>query len=98
MEIQNSLGADIIMSFDECPSADKDKNYVYESMKRTLRWAKRGKIAHKNTEKQALFGIVQGGVHLDLRKECALNLVDMDFPGYSIGGLAVGEQKKICFP
>ena len=97
MEIQNSLGADIIMSFDECPSADKDKNYVYESMKRTLRWAKRGKIAHKNTEKQALFGIVQGGVHLDLRKECALNLVDMDFPGYSIGGLAVGETKENMF-
>ena len=97
IEIQNFLGADIIMSFDECPSADKDKNYVKESMKRTLRWAKRGKFAHKNTEKQALFGIVQGGVHLDLRKESALSLIDMDFPGYSIGGLAVGETKENMF-
>jgi len=94
IKIQNNLGADIIMSFDECPPFDADYDYMKQSVERTLRWAKRGKIAHKNTENQALFGIVQGGPHKDLRKMCAEKLIEMDFPGYSIGGLSVGESKE----
>lgn len=94
MEIQNALGSDIIMSFDECPPYPATKKYVAESLVTTLEWAKRGQDAHKNTDMQALFGIVQGGVHEDLREESAKALMDMDFPGYSIGGLAVGEVKE----
>ncbi len=93
MEIQNSIGADIIMSFDECPPHPATKTYVANSLQQTLDWAKRGKDAHKLIEKQALFGIVQGGVFEDLRQESAEKLMEMDFPGYSIGGLAVGESK-----
>lgn len=97
IEIENALGADIIMSFDECAPYPADYDYVKNSMEMTLRWAKRGKEAHKNTEKQALFGIVQGGTYDDLRRECANRLVDMDFPGYSIGGLSVGEEKELMY-
>lgn len=93
IEIQNALGADIIMSFDECPPYPATKDYVAKSLVTTLEWAKRGKDAHKNRDKQALFGIVQGGIHEDLREESAKKLIEMDFPGYSIGGLAVGEEK-----
>jgi len=94
IEIENSIGADIIMSFDECPPYPATKKYVADSLARTLRWAQRGKLAHKYPQKQALFGIVQGGVHEDLREESAKKLMEMDFPGYSIGGLAVGENKE----
>jgi queuine tRNA-ribosyltransferase len=94
IEIQNTLGADIIMSFDECPPSTQSKKYIEKSLKITLDWAKRGKIAHKNSEKQALFGIVQGGLHEDLRRQSAESLIEIDFPGYSIGGLAVGEPKE----
>ncbi|MBP2072611.1 MULTISPECIES: tRNA guanosine(34) transglycosylase Tgt [Thermoanaerobacterium] len=97
IEIENALGADIIMSFDECAPYPADYDYVKNSMEMTLRWAKRGKEAHKNTEKQALFGIVQGGTYDDLRRECANRLVDMDFSGYSIGGLSVGEEKELMY-
>lgn len=97
IEIQNAIGADIIMSFDECPPYPATKKYISESLKTTLEWAARGKQAHKNTEKQALFGIVQGGVYKDLREESAKQLIKMDFPGYSIGGLAVGEEKEDMF-
>jgi queuine tRNA-ribosyltransferase len=97
IEIENNLGADIIMSFDECPPFPATRDYVAKSLKMTLEWAKRGKNAHHNTEKQALFGIVQGGIYEDLRKESAEALMDMDFPGYSIGGLAVGEPKEDMF-
>jgi queuine tRNA-ribosyltransferase len=93
IKIQNAIGADIIMSFDECPPYPATKKYVAESLKATLDWAKRGKEIHKDTEKQALFGIVQGGIYEDLREESAIKLMDMNFPGYSIGGLAVGESK-----
>ena len=93
IEIQNDIGADIIMSFDECPPYPATKKYVAESLKVTLDWAKRGKELHKDTKKQALFGIVQGGIYEDLREESAKKLIEMDFPGYSIGGLAVGESK-----
>ena len=96
IEIQNKLGADIIMSFDECPPYPCTHEYMKNSVERTLRWAKRGKDAHKN-DKQALFGIVQGGEFEDLRKFCAEELVKMDFPGYSIGGTSVGETKETLY-
>ena len=94
--IQEKLGADIIMSFDECIPYPADYDYVKKSTERTLRWAKRGKDAHTR-EDQALFGIVQGGDYPDLRKMCAEELVKMDFPGYSIGGTSIGEPKGVCF-
>nr|WP_312032101.1 tRNA guanosine(34) transglycosylase Tgt [Hujiaoplasma nucleasis] len=94
IEVQNNLGADIIMSFDECPPFHADYKYHKESLDRTLRWAQRGKNAHKNPESQALFGIVQGGPFKDLRKYSIDELKKIDFPGYSIGGLSVGETKE----
>ncbi len=94
---QEALGADIIMSFDECPPFPATRDYVTKSLATTLRWAERGKKAFKNHAHQALFGIVQGGIYEDLRQESALALMDMDFPGYSIGGLAVGEPKEDMF-
>ena len=94
IQVQNDLGADIIMSFDECPPFSADRKYIEKSLNTTLDWAKRGKIAHQNTEKQALFGIVQGGIHNDLRIKSAESLIEIDFPGYSIGGLAVGEPAE----
>ncbi len=93
IEIQNAIGADIIMSFDECPPYPATKKYIAESLKTTLDWAKRGKEAHENLN-QTLFGIVQGGIFEDLREESARKLMEIDFPGYSIGGLAVGESKQ----
>lgn len=95
IEMQNILGSDIIMSFDECAPYPASYDYVERSMQRTLRWAKRGKDFHKNSEHQALFGIIQGGMYKDLRKISAQEMVDMDFPGYSVGGLSVGEPKEI---
>ncbi len=92
IRIQEDLGADIIMSFDECPPVYEDDTYMKKSIDRTIRWAKRGKDALSTN--QALFGIVQGGLNKDLRKYCAEELIKMDFPGYSIGGLSVGETKK----
>jgi queuine tRNA-ribosyltransferase len=94
MEIQNSIGADIIMSFDECPPYPASKDYIARSLDVTLEWAERGLEAHKRPEDQALFGIVQGGVFEDLRQKSAEALIKLDFPGYSIGGLAVGEKKE----
>ena len=94
IEIQHNLGADIIMSFDECPPFNASKEYLKNSIDRTLRWAKRGYDVHKNIEEQSLFGIVQGGGHHDLRKYCLEELEKIDFPGYSIGGLSVGESKQ----
>jgi queuine tRNA-ribosyltransferase len=92
IKVQEKLGADIIMSFDECPPPYETKAYMIDSVNRTLRWAKRGKNAL--TTDQALFGIVQGGLDHEIRKYCAEELIKMDFPGYSIGGLSVGETKK----
>ena len=94
IEIQNKLDSDIAMSFDECPPASADYDYLKNSIERTLRWAERGKKVHKN-ENQSLFGIVQGGPHEDLRKFSAIETVKMDFDGYSIGGVANdGESKE----
>lgn len=95
IDIENKLGADIIMSFDECIPYPATYEYAKESMMRTLRWAKRGKEAHKRPDEQALFGIVQGGEYPDLREYCAKELVKMDFPGYAIGGTSVGEPKDV---
>lgn len=97
VEIQNKLGADIIMSLDECAPYPCTYDYMKKSVERTLRWAKRGKEFHQNTKKQALFGIVQGGEFQELREQCAKALVEMDFPGYSIGGTSVGEPKEVMY-
>ena len=91
MAIQENLGADIVMAFDECPPAT-DYEYVKQSLTRTHAWAVRC-VEAKRREDQALFGIVQGGVFQDLREESAAFLLELDFPGYAIGGLAVGESK-----
>lgn len=96
IQIQNDLGADIIMSFDECPPFPATYEYMKQSVERTLRWAKRGKDVHNNPA-QALFGIVQGGEFEDLREHSAKSLVDMDFVGYSIGGTSVGESKETMY-
>lgn len=95
IKIEEQLGADIIMSFDECIPYPVSYEYAKASTERTLRWAKRGKEAHVRDD-QALFGIVQGGEFEDLRKMCAEELTKMDFPGYSIGGTSIGEPKDVC--
>ena len=93
IQIQNQLGADIIMSFDECPPASADRHYLKNSIERTLRWAKRGKAVHSN-KNQSLFGIVQGGPYEDLRRWSAEQTVALDFDGYSIGGVANDDECK----
>ncbi|GEP19437.1 tRNA guanosine(34) transglycosylase Tgt [Pediococcus argentinicus] len=93
MQIENDLGPDIMMSFDECPPYFESYDYVKHSVERTSRWAERGLKAHRNPDTQGLFGIVQGAGFEDLRRQSAADLVSMDFPGYSIGGLSVGESK-----
>jgi queuine tRNA-ribosyltransferase len=97
MAIENRLGADIIMAFDECPPYPADRSYIEQSLRRTLDWAVRCKRAHGRPDEQALFGIVQGGVYPDLRRVAAERLVEMDFPGYAIGGLSVGEPKPLMY-
>lgn len=94
IEVQNALGADIIMAFDECAPYPADRQYVKNSLERTTRWLKRCKEAHKNTEMQSLFGIMQGGMYRDLREQSAREIVELDLPGYAIGGLSVGEPKE----
>ena len=91
IDIQNALGSDIMMCFDECVPYPADYEYAKQSMERTTRWAKRCKEHHKDWSTQALFGIVQGGMYRDLREQSAKDLVEMDFSGYAVGGLSVGE-------
>jgi queuine tRNA-ribosyltransferase len=91
IQVQNALGADIIMAFDECPPGGAPWEVHRRALDRTLRWAEQSLRAHQRPHEQGLFGIVQGGVDEKLRQECAQKLIDMDFPGYAIGGLAVGE-------
>jgi queuine tRNA-ribosyltransferase len=93
IEIENAIGADIIMAFDECPPYPATKAYVGNSLDITIEWAARCRETHRDTARQALFGIVQGGVYDDLREQAAKAIIDMDFPGHAIGGLAVGEGK-----
>ena len=96
IEIQNALGADIIMAFDECPPLPNNYEYLEESMEMTARWAERCKQAHNNCE-QLLFGIVQGGMEKDLRRRSIEATVGIEFPGYAIGGLSVGEEKVLMY-
>jgi queuine tRNA-ribosyltransferase len=94
MVIQQALGADIIMSFDECAPYPADYEYVLNSVRLTSLWARRC-IAHKEGNNQALFGIVQGGMYPDLRELSAAELTQMNFDGYALGGLSVGEDRDI---
>ncbi len=95
MQIQNALGADVIMAFDECPPADATKEQVQAATDRSYRWLTRCVEAHQNTSKQALFGIVQGGIHLDLRQRAVEQLTALNLPGYAIGGVSVGEAPEL---
>ena len=95
MHIQNSLGSDIMMAFDECPPYPAEHKYMKNSVERTSRWAERCLEAHKRPQDQGLFGIVQGGEYEDLRRQSAKDLTSLDFPGYAIGGLSVGEPKDV---
>ena len=94
MEIEEALGADIIMAFDECVEYPSTYEYTKQSMERTTRWAIRCKNSHKNIDEQSLFGIIQGGFYKDLRKQSLEDLVNLDLPGYAIGGISVGEPKE----
>ena len=94
MKTEEDLGADIIMAFDECCPYPSTYEYTKQSMERTSRWAKRCKDAHTTVDKQALFGIVQGGFYKDLRDQSVKDLAELDFPGYAIGGISVGEPKE----
>ena len=96
IEIQNALGADIIMAFDECPALPNDYTYLKDSMEMTLRWAERCRKAHQHPD-QMLFGIVQGGMERDLRQASIDGTVSIGFPGYAIGGLSVGEEKDLMY-
>jgi len=96
IEIQNALGADIIMAFDECPALPNEYAYLKNSMEMTLRWAARCKEAHQNSD-QLLFGIVQGGMERDLRQASVDGTISIGFPGYAIGGLSVGEEKDLMY-
>ena len=97
IDVQHALGSDIMMAFDECPPYPASYEYVKQSLERTTRWAERCLQHHNRTEKQGLFAIVQGGMHESLRIQSAQDLTSMDFPGYAIGGLSVGEPKSIMY-
>ncbi len=100
MEVQTALGAEIAMAFDECPPGQIEHDAAQKSMELTLRWARRSKEAFDvlqagSLRTQALFGIIQGAAHLDLRRESLERTVEIDFDGYAIGGLSVGEEKAV---
>jgi queuine tRNA-ribosyltransferase len=97
IEVQNALGADIIMALDECAPYPADREYVKKSLERTTRWLLRCGEAHKNGDVQSLFGIMQGGVYADLRRQSALEITELDLPGYAVGGLSVGEPKPLMY-
>ncbi|MCL4165579.1 UNVERIFIED_CONTAM: hypothetical protein GTU68_051783, partial [Idotea baltica] len=97
MEIQRLLGSDIVMCFDECPALPADKARIAESMRLSMRWAKRSRDAFGDRPGHALFGIQQGGLEADLRAESAEALREIGFDGYAIGGLAVGEGQEAMF-
>jgi len=94
IQIQNTLGADVIMAFDECPPYPAEREEVVRATDRTYRWLERCIKAHERPHDQALFGIVQGGVFLDLRRAAAKSLAALDLPGYAIGGVSVGEPAE----
>jgi len=98
LDIQRVIGSDIMMVLDQCTGYPIEKKDAKTAMETTLLWAKRSKIHYDNTfdkDKQTCFGIIQGGFFNDLRRECAERLVELDFPGYAIGGLSVGEPKEV---
>jgi len=95
MQIQNALGSDIMMALDECPPYPASYDYMKSSVERTSRWAERCLAAHERKDVQGLFGIVQGGEYKELRRQSAEDLISLDFPGYAIGGLSVGEPKDV---
>ena len=97
VEIQRALGSDIMMAFDECVPYPAERDYVEGSVDRTTRWLERCKAAHDDTERQSLFGIMQGGMYADLRRRSAEQITRLDLPGYAIGGLSVGEPKEIMY-
>ncbi len=94
VELQSRWGSDIAMSLDECPPYTKDKKYIKDSLDMTINWARRSIEARKMHPLRALFGIVQGGVFDDLRKEAALRMRELEFDGFAVGGLSVGESKE----
>ena len=93
IDIQEALGADIVMAFDECTHYPAEYDYVLKSVQLTSLWARRC-MDHRKREDQALFGIVQGGMYKDLREKSAKEIVAMDFDGYALGGLSVGEDAE----
>ena len=95
--IQYKLDSNITMCFDECPPYPADKKYVADSTRRSMRWAKRSRDAFVDRDGYGIFGIVQGGVHGDLRLESCDSLTDIGFDGYALGGLAVGEGQELMF-
>ncbi|MBP5427489.1 MAG: tRNA guanosine(34) transglycosylase Tgt [Clostridiales bacterium] len=97
MEIQNALGSDIMMAFDECTPYPADYKYAKKSLERTIRWAKRCIAAHKKPDTQALFGIIQGGMYKDLRQHSVEEMTKLDLPGYAVGGLSVGEPASLMY-
>jgi queuine tRNA-ribosyltransferase len=97
MEIQRLLGSDIVMCFDECPALPADRDRIASSMQLSMRWAKRSREAFGTRPGHALFGIQQGGLEEDLRRESAEALQEIGFEGYAIGGLAVGEGQEAMF-
>jgi queuine tRNA-ribosyltransferase len=97
MEIQKLLGSDIVMCFDECPALPADRTRINESMQMSMRWAQRSRDAFGDRPGYALFGIQQGGLEEDLRAESAAALRDIEFDGYAVGGLAVGEGQEAMF-
>ena len=97
MEIEGNLGADIIMAFDQCTPWPCTHQFAQEAAARTTAWARRCQESQLNPQRQALFGIMQGGTFRDLREKSAAELVEMDFPGYGIGGLSVGEPKELVY-
>lgn len=97
MEIQNALGSDIMMAFDECTPWPAEKDYAKKSLERTTRWLERCIKAHERPKEQALFGIIQGGTYKDLRIQSAKEITSFDLPGYAIGGLSVGEPGELMY-
>lgn len=95
IRIQNDLGADIIMAFDQCPPHPSPREAVETAVRRSIAWARRSLEAHARPQDQALFGIVQGGVFVDLRRRCSEALAELDLPGYAVGGLSVGEGPEL---
>ena len=97
IQVQKSINSDIIMVLDECPKLTHDKKILSKAINVSTNWAKRSKIEFGNDKSKALFGIAQGGLYKDLRSESIDKLIEIDFDGYAMGGLAVGEKQEDMF-